>query len=235
MLSDKELKKIENELSDLGISPSVRQSIRNSKICIIDNQIDDLKSLHDGLKREGFSNLVKFKSAPNINDILNSNYDIIILDLNDVALKITEDDGIGVLKLIKEREPSLPILVVTGKLISPDVQLILSKAELVRKKPVLAADLANDVETILKIYKDKFWSSVFLLKELNKVDIELKKELGFFDRLKLRYYRKSIEKKLIKKDEDILDKLEKVLKLIRHSTSLTSNIYKLISQFLGNA
>ena len=74
MLTEKELKKIEIELYDSGIPEHVRRSIRNCKICIIDNQIEDLKSFHDGLKREGFSNLEKFKASPTVNQILSNKY-----------------------------------------------------------------------------------------------------------------------------------------------------------------
>jgi DNA-binding response OmpR family regulator len=235
MLTDKDLRKLEVELYDIGIAENVRTDIRNSKICIIDNEIDDLKSLHDGLKREGFNNLTKYKASPTIHQLLSSHYDIIVLDLNDVANKITEEDGIGVLRLLKENDPSLPILVVTGQKISPEVNYILNRADLIRKKPVLAADLANDVETILKIYRDKYWASLTLLKELNKIDIELMKELSIFKRYKLHTARKSLEKKLVRKEDDIIDKLEKILKIIKHCSSITANIGKLTTAFLSNA
>lgn len=234
MLTEKELKKIEIELHESGIPEYVRRSIRNCKICIIDNQIEDLKSFHDGLKREGFSNLEKFKSSPTVNQILSSQYDLIVLDLNDVATEITKDDGIGLLKLLKDREPALPILVVTGQFISPEVQNIISKADMVRKKPVLASDLANDVDTLMKIRKDKFWASLELLKELNKINIQLSQELSIFYRIKLHFNRNSLEKKLLRRQEDIVDKLIHILKLIKNTSSATSSIYKLSNYFITN-
>lgn len=228
MLSEKELKKIEIELYDQGTSDSVRSNIRKSKICIIDNQIDDLKSLHDNLKLEGFSNIEKFKSAPAINAILGSKYDLIILDLNDVAKEITEDDGKGILRLLKERAPDLPILVVTGKRISPEDHPILNKADLIRKKPTLASDLANDVETILIYRYDKFWTALTLIRELNKVDIELKKEIGLARRIKLHFLRNKVEKKLIHREEDIVDKLHKMAQLLSNITSLSHKAIQII-------
>jgi CheY-like chemotaxis protein len=235
MLSNRELKKIEIELFETGLAENIRKKIRTAKICIIDNQIDDLKSLHDSLKTEGFTHLKKFKKSPPINDILSNNYDVILLDLNDVAQDITEDDGLGVLKLLKQREPSLPILVITGKNIPPESREIINLADLVRKKPVYAADLANDVDTILKAYHDKFWASLILLKELNIVDIELKKEIGFVKKVKLHFFRKSIEKKLISREEDIVVKLEKILKMLKILKSSSSAITKLTTNFLVDA
>ncbi len=61
------LDKIENNLIQRGFAPSIRASIKNSKICIIDDGINDLKSLIKGLKSEGFSNLVEKKQVHSIN------------------------------------------------------------------------------------------------------------------------------------------------------------------------
>jgi len=229
MLATKEIKKIESELHENGLPEHVRQEIRKAKICIIDNAIDDLKSLHDNLKKEGFNNLEKFKSAPYINKILTSHYDLIILDLNDVANEITEDDGVGVLKLLKEREPYLPILIVTGQRISPENQLILNKADLIRKKPILAADLASDVEAILKNTHDKFWASISILKELNSIDIELRKKISLIKRIKLHFFRKSMEKRLINREEDIVDKINKIANLLKGLESITGRIIQIAS------
>ncbi|MEQ8547129.1 MAG: response regulator [Cyclobacteriaceae bacterium] len=235
MLSNKEIKKIEIDLHDRGLSEANRRVIRKSKICIIDNEIDDLKSLHDGLKKEGFSNLTKLKKSPPINDILSEHYDAILLDLNDVAQEITELDGLGVLQFLKQREPSLPILVITGQNPSPEVRDIINLADSVRKKPVLASDLANDVEILLRHYHDKFWASIFLLKELNSIDIELREELGLIKRVRLHFSRRALEKRLTAKNEDIVTKLESVITLIKNTKSATSIISKLASSFLSDA
>jgi DNA-binding response OmpR family regulator len=232
MLAEKELKKIEIDLYDRGLPELIREAIRKSRICIIDNALDDLKSLHDNLKKEGFNNLEKHKSAPSINKILSSHYDLIILDLNDVANEITEEDGIGVLKMLKERQPTLPILVVTGQRISPDDHPALSNADLIRKKPILAADLASDVETILKMSRDRFWGALSILRELNKIDIELKKEIGFVKRAQLHYVRKSIEKKLTHREEDIIDKIRKLSSILKNTGTLTHRIIQ-ISTLIG--
>lgn len=234
MLTNKELKKFEIGLIDNGLSENQLREIRKSKICIIDNEIEDLKSLHDSLKLEGFSNLKKHKKSPSINEILNEHYDIILLDLNDVANEITELDGLGVLQLLKERSPSLPIIVITGQNTPPELRHIINMADLVRKKPILAADLANDVDTIMRYYHNKFWASVLVLKELNHIDIELQKRLSFFQRLKLHFLRKGLEKKLIKKEEDVITKLEKLLTFLRIAKSGSAVITKLSTNFISN-
>ena len=232
MLTEKDLKKIEIDLHDLGLPENVRREIRKAKICIIDNALDDLKSLHDNLKKEGFGNIEKQKSSPPINKILSSHFDLIILDLNDVATEITEEDGIGVLKMLKERQPTLPVLVVTGQRISPENHPDLNHADLIRKKPILAADLASDVETILKLSRDKFWAALSILKELNKVDIELKKEISLMKRIELHFVRKSIEKKLINKEDDIIDKIYKLSNILKNASSITGGIIQIVKNVM---
>ncbi|MEX0997377.1 MAG: response regulator [Flavobacteriaceae bacterium] len=235
MLTNTELKKLEIELYEKGLPEATLRKIRNSKICIIDNEYKDLKSFFDGLKTEGFTNLNKFKKSPPINDILKEQYDIILLDLNDVAQGMTEMDGLGVLQLLKQRNPDLPILVITGQNPSPEARDIINLADGVRKKPVLASDLANDVDMILSYYHDKFWASILLLKELNKIDIELRRDLGIIKRVRLHYLRKALEKKLIKKEDDVVTKIERIIKLLRSAKSLTTLITKLSSNISINA
>lgn len=235
MLTNRELKRIEIGLIENGLSENQLRDIRKSKICIIDNEIEDLKSLHDSLKLEGFSNLKKFKKSPPINELLTAHYDIILLDLNDVANEITELDGLGILQMLKDRSPSLPILVITGQNTPPEMRDIINKADLVRKKPILASDLANDVDSILRYYHNKFWASVLLLKELNKIDIQLKNGLSFFDKVKLAFLRKGLEKKLTQKEDNVIQKLEKILKFLKYARSGSSVITKLCTNFITNA
>lgn len=207
---------------DKGISEKTRDSIRKSKICIIDDKNEDLKSHHDGLKREGFTNIEVFTKSPSINDILSKHYDLIILDLNDIATEISSRDGIGVLQRLKEKEPELPILVITGQKIEPEDNHALSMADLIKKKPILPSDFASDVETVLKLTHDNFWTAVTFLKRLNAVDIELKKELSFFSRIKLHFRRKELEKSLLEHDPDIIDKINKVYYIIRNLKATTN-------------
>lgn len=232
MLTEKELKKIEIDLDETGLPESVRQEIRRSKICIIDDAADDLKGFYDNLRKEGFNNIVKHKSSPPIHQLLSSHFDLIILDLNDVATDIAIDDGIGVLRLLKERQPSLPVLVVTGQRISPEDHNVLSRADLIRKKPVKAADLASDVETIIKLSKDRYWAALSVLRELNRVDIELRKEIGFVKRVQLHMVRKSIEKKLERREDDVIDKIRKLGSILNNVGSLTHRIIQ-ISTLIG--
>ena len=126
----------------------------------------------------------------------------------------------------------MPVLVVTGQRISPEDHSVLSRADLIRKKPVKAADLASDVETIIKLSKDRYWAALSVLRELNRVDIELRKEIGFFKRVQLHMVRKSIEKKLERREDDVIDKIRKLGSILNNVGSLTHRIIQ-ISTLIG--
>ena len=105
MLTTRELNMIEGRLFDYGLNKNAMENIHNSKICIIDDKIEDLKSMTDGLRREGFTNLTEYAKVDSVNSLIVSNFKVIILDLNDIAKDITDEDGIGVLIKLKEQEP----------------------------------------------------------------------------------------------------------------------------------
>lgn len=231
MLHSRELKKFESELYNKGLSDEVRKKIRTAKICIIDDKIKDLKSFTNDLKREGFNNITECKKSPPVNDLLNDNYDLIILDLNDVATEIAEEDGIGILRMLKEARPYQAILVITGQNVAPEKSNILSKAELVIKKPVKASDLANDITQILRVSRDKYWAAYTVIDELNKIDLSLRSELGLWQRFRLRMTRRSLEKSLQNYDDDIITKMESILRVLKYAVSTAGKIIYVIKQF----
>ncbi|AQT68844.1 osmolarity response regulator [Anaerohalosphaera lusitana] len=164
---------LENALKRYGREADLRKAIRNARICIIDDQIDHLKSFVRGLNDEGFTNLVQKTHIESINELLENDYDLIVLDLQGVADGISADDGIGVIASLKESDPAMPILVVSGTNTSPDKSKIINQADLIRIKPVLPGDLASDIEDILKNRKSQYWGALAVLKELHKIKPEV--------------------------------------------------------------
>ena len=205
-----DLIKIKDNLEAKGLSPETRANIRSSKICIIDDKIEDLQGMTSSLRREGFNNLKELDKVPSIIELLNSNYDLIILDLGGVAEDLSKDDGYGVLKNLKNSDPFLPVLVVTGSTTPPDKVNIISLADLVRSKPVLAAELSEDVELILRHKKNEFWAALEILTELNKISTEIEKKLPFIDKIFLHFHKKSIASKILNEEKDVVAKLLKV-------------------------
>lgn len=208
------LKELEEKLNQRGFSTELRKAIRNSRICIIDDQIEHLKSFVDGLKKEGFTNLVEKSHVTSIHELVEDGYELIVLDLKGVAEDIFSSDGIGVIESLKQSDPALPILVVSGTETTPEKANILSQADLIRTKPVLPADLASDVDDILKTRKDPYWSALTVLKELQRIQPDIRKDLCMADRIKLWLLQRSIINKLQKQDESVTAKVLKVVSIV---------------------
>jgi len=229
MLYGEKLKEIEYKLANKGLSSEVRKAIRNEKICIIDDKIADLKSMIDGLKREGFTNLIEMSKSPPVNELLDAHYDLIVLDLNDVATDLCKDDGIGILNHVKTKVPTQPVLVVTGLAISADKSTILNKANLIRQKPVKPSDFASDIEQILRVKKDRFWASIAILNELNTIKTEVENEFSLWMKIRLAWQRRKLEKQLINQDSDILTQIQAISKIISTSKTIGSSIIYIAS------
>ena len=218
------LKELEKELNGRGYTSEVRRLIRNAKICIIDDKIDDLESFIDGLKTEGFTNLIEKSHVESINELVENGYELIILDLKGVAEDISADDGIGVLDVLKQSAPALPILVISGTTTSPDKARILNQADLIRTKPVLPADLASDVEEILKMRKDPYWAGLAVLKELHRLKPEIASNLTWVEQIQLWWLQRTIIKKIEKHGDNIISKILKVASIVEKLGSLTIRI-----------
>ncbi|HEW79166.1 MAG TPA: response regulator [Phycisphaerales bacterium] len=218
------LKDLEKELNKRGFSTDVRKAIRNAKICIIDDRIDHLKSFMDGLRKEGFTNLIEKTHVESINELLENAYELIILDLKGVAEDISSDDGIGVIESLKHASPALPILVISGTTTSPDKAKTLSMADLIRTKPVFPADLASDVDDILKTRKDPYWSALTVLKELQRIQPDIRQDLCMTDKIKLWLLQQSIINKLKKHDESVTSKVLKVVSIVEKLGTITIRI-----------
>ncbi len=226
------LEKIEQNLIKRGFTPNVRNSIKNSKICIIDDGIQDLRSLIKGLKSEGFTNLIEKKKVHSINELLQEDYDLIILDITGVAKEISAEDGMGVLSELKRNNPALQVLVVSGSSFSPELSQKLSQADLIRNKPVLPSDLAADVEELLKYRKDEYWAALSILRELRKLQPDIAEKLKLFEKIKLRILQFRITRNLETFDSSIANKFIKIADIITKLGTIGLRIIKISHGFI---
>ena len=225
------LEKIEEVLTSKGFPPDVRRAIKNSKIGIIDDRLEDLESFVDGLKSEGYTNLVEKTKVDSVDEIHNQEFDLVILDLAGVANDKFKDDGIGLLTQLKRVEPWLPVLVVTGSTLEPEFAKPLSQADLIRSKPVLPSDLASDVEELLRFKKDSLWAALDTLRELRKLSSDVSEKLSWMQRIKLFYYRYCIEKDLQNSRRSVSDRIVKVASTISPLGTAALRIQQLAKGF----
>ena len=187
---------LEHQLDQRGDSQEVRVAIRNARICIIDDRIEDLRGVVSGLKNEGFTNIVEVQQVTSIEDLLERRYDLVVLDLGGVAVHISSADGYGVLQHLKAAQPALPVLVLTGSTTPPEQVNVIALADLIRSKPVKALELVSDVEQLLRPYRDQHWAALAVLKELRRLDADLRSGLVLKDRLIIWWRRRQLQSRL---------------------------------------
>jgi DNA-binding response OmpR family regulator len=228
MITEKELQNIENDLIERGLDENIRQNIRNSRICMIDDKVEDLKSLIKALAIEGFKNIEDYKKVSSVNEILKEKFDLILLDLNGVAKEIDNEDGLGILEKLKSSSPETNLIVITGQKINASKLTLLNKADLVLDKPVKASNLAFEIEKLLLVKYDKFWASLKILKELKKIDNNIKEELSFTSKICYTWNRNRLAKNLIDHDNKVIKRLETIYKILKLAVPAAGKVINVI-------
>ena len=124
------------------------QMKKTYKLLIIDDNEEILSVLSNFLKgkkydvataNNGLEGMKLFESE-------NGNFDLIITDL--IMPNIT---GVGIISIVKQKCPEMPIIAITGWGEHPEALAIESKADLVLKKPFKLSELDNLISNL--IYK----------------------------------------------------------------------------------
>ena len=82
-------------------TPTAREIIPRSRVLIIDDQEFPYKRLFEDERY----NITKWNVVKNLCDLENGEFDLILLDLQGVAKKASAEDGIGILRHIRETSP----------------------------------------------------------------------------------------------------------------------------------
>lgn len=226
-----QLAELKATLATRGLSEDVRKKIRNAKIAIVDDRVEDLHSFIEGLQREGFTNLVEITSVESVNALLDQDFDLIVLDLVGVATDSSIQDGVGVLAAIKRTDPALPILVVSGNTVTPDVSADLSKADLIRTKPILPIELASDVEMLLRARYDAYWGAFAILHEVRRLTPELQDKLSWSERIRLWYYCHRLAADIRDRRPDVIERIVKVTSIASRLGLVAVRITRLSAMF----
>ena len=230
-MTKEDLRLLESELDRRGLSSSVRTAIRNAKIAVIDDHIEDLKGVLDGLRAEGFNNLVEMRGVSSVNALLELDFDLIILDLVGIASGISAHDGVGVLTAIKKADPVLPVLVVSGNAITPNVARQLNEADLIRSKPVRPVELAQDVSELLRVKKDEYWAGVAVLNELHRLQPDIREKLSWQHRLMLGWHVHRLSKQIASGSPGILHRLLRITDIVSRLGTVALRVTKLGAGF----
>ena len=79
------------------------------KILIVDDEVDLSVTLVERLGIRGFDAVAVETGAQALEQVRNHNFDVIVLDI-----KLKGEDGVDVMKQIKQLKESLPVILLTG-------------------------------------------------------------------------------------------------------------------------
>lgn len=197
--------------------PSLEEQIPKVKILFVDDE--EVGSV-DTLKENGY-NVFKWDSVADYSKLISGEFDIIVLDINGVALHLSEDDGFGIIKSIKREAPHQIVVAFSAKSYDLSKQEFFQLADAYIFKPssfikmktkldqIIASRLSVEsqikrLEAIvldegntrdeLSAFQDKLCKSLHYKKEINWDDI-----LSFTSNKETKRQLKTITKNLVDK------------------------------------
>ncbi|MBL8025944.1 MAG: sigma-54-dependent Fis family transcriptional regulator [Fibrobacteres bacterium] len=83
--------------------------MKKIRILIVDDETEIRNSLTEVLSEEGYATGSAADASSALNDLGRTAYDLVLLDI-----KLGSDDGMALLKQLKEEKPTLPVIMITG-------------------------------------------------------------------------------------------------------------------------
>lgn len=156
------------KLSDLNIKMPLKEKRKRAKILVID---DEETFPIDLLSKEGY-NIQYWEKVESLRTLEEGEYDIIFLDIFDVAKDISKEDGLGVLEHLKKYNPGQIIIAYSGRSYDLNKTKFWRLADDTLAKP---SDLVTCKEVIDKMLEDRFnihyyWESLKQLLTDNNID-----------------------------------------------------------------
>lgn len=148
-----------------GISqatPSLQQIVERARILVIDDEDFPYALL---FRRDGY-NVTKWRDVTKLTDIEQGKYDVILLDLQGIGRKISQDQGLGVLKHIKQVNPGQVVVAYSNAEWPLEYQPFFDMADAVLAKTADYVDFKRSVDELL----EEHFSTGF---HLSKIDAEL--------------------------------------------------------------
>jgi two-component system nitrogen regulation response regulator NtrX len=123
--------------------------VYDAKILIVDDEKNILSSLKTALSIEGFTVTIADSASLALQLMKKASFDLVLLDV-----KMPGIDGMSFLKTIKEREPALPVIMMSGHgTISTALEAIKLGAIDFIEKPLSSERLIVTISNVLRIHK----------------------------------------------------------------------------------
>lgn len=113
-------------------------------ILVIEDDHDVLAMLIRHLTFLGYGIMSASDGMEGLKKLESGGYDLVITDI-----VMPYVSGVGVVTALKEKNPNIPVIAITGYGREPEAAALEKKADLVLAKPVKIADLKRHIEVIL--------------------------------------------------------------------------------------
>jgi CheY-like chemotaxis protein len=117
-------------------------------ILVVEDDPDVLSVMVKNLEHAGYKVITATDGMEGLKKIKSGGYSLVITDI-----VMPYVSGTGVVSALKESEPHIPVIAVTGYGEIPETMAMEKKADLVLSKPVRMADLKKHVAELLEVSK----------------------------------------------------------------------------------
>lgn len=144
--------------------------------------IDDLDFPYEQLFKDDGYNITKWNDVTRLNEIEQGQFDIILLDLHGIGTEVSADQGLGVLRHVKETRPSQVVIAYSNADWGVKYKSFFDRADGVLPKNADYADFKKLVDDLLL----EHFSLGFHLDRIDRVLSEAGVELGWWGRRTIR-------------------------------------------------
>ena len=115
-------------------------------ILVVEDDPDVLSAIVKNLEHAGYKILTANDGMEGLKKIKSGGYDLVITDI-----VMPYVSGTGVVSALKESNPRIPVIAITGYGEIPETMAVEQKADLVLSKPVRMSDLKEHIAKLLDV------------------------------------------------------------------------------------
>lgn len=157
--------------------PSLEQIVARARILVVDDQDFPYLIL---FKKDGY-NMTRWKDVTKFSEIEQGKFDVILLDLQGIGKKVSQDQGLGVLRHIKTTRPSQVVVAYSNANWPVEYQPFFDMADRVFAKSADYVDFKRAVDELLEEHFDVGFHVSRIEEELATLGVggwRAKRELG---------------------------------------------------------
>jgi DNA-binding response OmpR family regulator len=123
----------------------VDEQRRSTIVLVIEDDPDVLSTLVKNLTHMGYEVITARDGMEGIKKLNSEEFDLVITDI-----VMPYVSGLGLVTMLKEKKPSIPVIAITGFGKEPETAALEKKADLVLAKPIRMSALNEEIQKLVK-------------------------------------------------------------------------------------